>query len=358
MFSKISNFLNWAKAIWSPDIPPSKSLLVWRIMHEKVPTDENLMSRGCYIPSMCNLCKTQVETSFHIFFECSFAFKLWCWLAGCLNQSLQFSSMDDMWKLRDLSWSPQCKITVTAAIINLLNTIWLARNQARFNDKVITWQNAISLIIASTALCGNNTCKPSSNSIRDFTFLKLFRISIHHPKIPVLREIIWQPPLLNWYKCNADGASCGNPGNAACGGVFRDHNADFIFAFSEPLGVGSYDFSEMCGAMKAVEIAFEKNWLNLWLELDSSLVVAAFKNPAKLVAWPLRNRGKNVMTMISQMNCIVTHIFREGNSVADLLANHGLTSNVSTSWSSVPLFISDGLSKNKLGSPCFRLCSS
>jgi hypothetical protein len=59
--------LNWAKAIWSPDIPPSKSLLVWR-MHEKVPTDENLMSRGCYIPSMCNLCKAQVETSFHIFF--------------------------------------------------------------------------------------------------------------------------------------------------------------------------------------------------------------------------------------------------------------------------------------------------
>jgi hypothetical protein len=66
--------LNWAKAIWSPDIPPSKSLLVWRIMHEKVSTDENLMSRGCYIPS------------FHIFFDCSFAFKLWCWLACCFNQ--------------------------------------------------------------------------------------------------------------------------------------------------------------------------------------------------------------------------------------------------------------------------------
>jgi ribonuclease HI len=327
-------------------------------MHEKVPTDENLMSRGCYIPSMCNLCKTQVKISFHIFFDCSFAFKLWCWFACCFNQSLQFSSLDDMWKLRDLSWSPQCKITVTVAIIKLLNTIWLARNQARFNDKVITWQNAISLIIASTALCGNNTCKPSSNSIRDFTFLKLFRISIHHPKTPVLREIIWQPPMLNWYKYNADGASCGNPDNAACGGVFRDHNADFIFAFSEPLGVGSSVFAEMCGAMKVVEIAFENNWLNLWLELNSSLVVATFKNPVKPVAWPLRNRLKNVMFVLSQMNCIVTHIFREGNSVADLLANYGLTSSVFTSWSSAPLFIFVGLSKNKLWSPSFRLCSS
>jgi len=25
------------------------------------------------------------------------------------------------------------------------------------------------------------------------------------------------------------------------------------------------------------------------------------------------------------LNCIVTHIYREGNQVADLLANHGLT---------------------------------
>jgi hypothetical protein len=114
----------------------------------------------------------------------------------------------------------------------------------------------------------------------------------------------------------------------------------------------------MCGAMKVVEIAFEKNWLNLWLELDSSLVVATFENPAKPVAWLLRNRWKNVMFMLSQMNCIVTHIFREGNSVADLLANYGLTSSVFTSWSSAPLFISVGLSKNKLGSPSFRLCSS
>ncbi|PNX55100.1 ribonuclease H [Trifolium pratense] len=37
--------LLWAKIIWSPDIPPSKSLLAWRLMHEKVLTDENLKLR-------------------------------------------------------------------------------------------------------------------------------------------------------------------------------------------------------------------------------------------------------------------------------------------------------------------------
>ncbi|GAU31934.1 hypothetical protein TSUD_288680 [Trifolium subterraneum] len=215
--------LNWANYIWSCDIPPSKSILVWRLMHGKVPTDDNLMIRGCSIPSMCNLRNKHVESSFHIFVECAYAVRLWSWFAGCINLVLQFNYVEDMWKLCDLNWSPQYKITINAAIVNLINTLWLARNQARFNNKFIPWRSAISLIIANTALTGNNTCKSSSNSIRDFTFLKMFSITIHHPKTPVLRKIIWMPPLLNWFKCNTYGASSGNPGNVSCGGVFRDH---------------------------------------------------------------------------------------------------------------------------------------
>ena len=48
--------VQWAKIIWSKDFPPSKSLLVWRLMLGKLPTDENLSARGCSLPSMCSLC--------------------------------------------------------------------------------------------------------------------------------------------------------------------------------------------------------------------------------------------------------------------------------------------------------------
>ena len=50
--------INWAKVIWSPDIPPSKSHFVWRLMHNKVPTDDNLMTRGIHSPSMCSSCNS------------------------------------------------------------------------------------------------------------------------------------------------------------------------------------------------------------------------------------------------------------------------------------------------------------
>jgi len=105
--------LNWTNNLWSIDIPPSKSLFVWRLMHQKVPTDENLMSRGCKMASVCNLCFNNAETSFHLFFTCSFATRLWSWLASTLNISLHFNNLEDIWKLCERAWSPQCKVVVT-----------------------------------------------------------------------------------------------------------------------------------------------------------------------------------------------------------------------------------------------------
>jgi len=274
--------LNWAKLIWNADVPPSKSVFVWRLMHQKVPTDENLKLRGCQSPSMCNLCFNNEESSFHTFFACPFAVKIWSWFANTLNLTLQFTNMEDMWKICDRNWSPQCKVVIVAALINLLNTIWYARNQARFNDKIITWQSAISLIIANTSLSGNNTCKTSINSIRDFTILKHFKVTIRHPRAPIIKEVLWNPPLLKWTKCNTDGASNGNPGNSSCGGIFRSHGAEFMSCFSEPLGITSSYQAELCGAMRAIEIAHQRNWLNLWLETDSALVVLAFTKPNQL----------------------------------------------------------------------------
>jgi hypothetical protein len=65
--------LDWSKVLWNVDIPPSKSLVAWRLMHNKMPTDENLKLKGCSLPSMCSLCCKHEESSFHIFFECDFA---------------------------------------------------------------------------------------------------------------------------------------------------------------------------------------------------------------------------------------------------------------------------------------------
>lgn len=119
------------------------------------------------------------------------------------------------------------------------------------------------MIIASTSLSGNNTKKVASGSIRDFIVLKHFKINIHNPSIPIVKEILWQPPLPNWIKCNIDGASKGNPGLSSCGGIFRNNEADFLMCFAEPLGFSSSFQAELCGALRAIEVAHQMNWSNL-----------------------------------------------------------------------------------------------
>jgi hypothetical protein len=54
------------------------------------------------------------------------------------------------------------------------------------------------------------------------------------------------------------------------------------------------------------------------------------------------------------MNLIVSHIFREGNQVADCLANYGLSLSSIKFWQVMPLFIKDTFDKNKLGLANYR----
>jgi len=75
--SQQSQNLSWAKAIWHTAIPPSKSLLIRRLLYDRLPTDDNLIRRGCQIPSICNLCCLIQETFSHLFINCSFALQIW-----------------------------------------------------------------------------------------------------------------------------------------------------------------------------------------------------------------------------------------------------------------------------------------
>lgn len=46
------------------------------------------------------------------------------------------------------------------------------------------------------------------------------------------REIAWKRPNPGWMKFNTDGASCGNPGLAAAGGVIRDKSGSWLRGFA------------------------------------------------------------------------------------------------------------------------------
>ena len=99
--SQHSQNLSWDKSIWHIVIPPSKSLLIWRLLHDKLPTDDNLIKRGCQIPTICNLCGLAQETSIHLFLDCPLAMQIWTWFASIINLNCSFTSFLDILKITE-----------------------------------------------------------------------------------------------------------------------------------------------------------------------------------------------------------------------------------------------------------------
>jgi hypothetical protein len=243
---------NWSKVVWNSSIPPSKSLVFWRCLQHKLPTDDSLSVRGCALPSMCSLCESEVETNSHQFLTCNFDHHIWNWLASCLNVNCQFNDLNEAFKLCNTNWSPLCNLVISAAIVNCIDFIWFARNQKRFNDKKMHWRSVINLIIASVSLSGNMSCLKAKSNITEFVLLQKFQVKMKHDNAPKIKEVLWQPPILNWIKCNCDGASLGNPGPSSCGGIFRDSTSSFLGAFTYNLGISSSLNAELVGAMLAI----------------------------------------------------------------------------------------------------------
>ena len=346
-----SQCLQWARCVWSPNIPPSKSLLVWRVMNDKVLVDEKLREKGCALPSACTLCMATEETAFHLFFECSYVVHLWCWLASILSQPLHFLTFEEIWSLRVSGWSPQCSLSITSAAINIFSAIWQARNLPRFQNKKFHWKSAISHIIANVSLSASNSNLPASSNIKEFSILKAFNVSINPSRLLLVKEVLWCPPLPGWIKGNCDGAFAS--GKASCGVIFRNKFGQFMGAFAEGLNFGNSLFAELSGAMRSIEFAKSKNWNSFWLETDSKLVVQTFSNQ-DIVPWQLRNRGSNCLRTVSNMNFIISHIYREDNACADTFANIGLTLNTFVYYYSLPIQIRSDYIKNRLGWPNFR----
>lgn len=71
--------------IWNKFIPPSKSLVAWRLLYGRLPTEDELQKRGCTTVSVCCFCYQNQESMEHIFFHCSYARSLWSWLGSVIN---------------------------------------------------------------------------------------------------------------------------------------------------------------------------------------------------------------------------------------------------------------------------------
>ena len=329
----------WNAALWSKYIPPKFSILAWKLFHERLSTEDNLRLRGMYIVSACQLCTTMQceETISHLFFNCHFAKELWELLSFLFNTcppppgnvcdlrnfilSKQFPShTSHMWLMSSLA---------------LLYHIWKARNKLKFENTrhsiARIKHQCLSYISHLSKLCPGFVSLPDS-----FPIYNLLSLSKPLPTSPKIHTILWHPPIFSWVKVNTDDLSKGNSGPISCGAIYRGPHRTFLGCFTMSIRNQPSFYTELYAIICAIEFAYHKGWHSLWLECDSMTTYSCLKSDIFSPPWQLRTRWLNCLIMIKSMRFHCSHIYREGNDVADTLANIDLSFSDFTWWDFPP----------------------
>ena len=138
-------------------------------------------------------------------------------------------------------------------------------------------------------------------------------------RAPQIRTVVWSKPRHGWLKLFVDGSSRGNPGSGSGGGIIRNHNGEFIEAFCHFYGVVTSVEAEFRALRDGLDLC-EDLCTHLEIECDSQVVVEAVSK-RRNVPWKVRDLWLDILDSLRRITWTISHVFREGNCVADCLAS-------------------------------------
>ncbi|XP_057790987.1 uncharacterized protein LOC131008105 [Salvia miltiorrhiza] len=321
--------VSWGKWIWESNIPSRRSLVCWRILHNRMPTFDRLIKHGLIMPNHCVFCFNDLESMDHIFWQCARIKHVWRDFLGWFDQNLDLDAPDihsflvSAWNKK---FSSQVECFWKAGILTLIWVIWTHRNKCIFEDKIFNPKSILVFIKSSFTELENNfkSLGHMSNTCSDLLILRKIGVKPRVALPPTFVNIYWWPPTTNWMKVNTDGSASGAPGQIAAGGVFRDACCSVRGCFHIKGGLGYAFKAELLGVITAVQIANARGWNRLWIESDSTYIVRLLHSRSATVPWRFAALWDMVLDTLKSFQVHTTHIFREGNKVADILAHNSM----------------------------------
>jgi len=126
-----------------------------------------------------------------------------------------------------------------------------------------------------------------------------------------------------------DGASRGNPGQAAIGVVIKDEQGKIIARISRCIGTTTNNQAEYRAIIAALEKAIELGITRVEIKSDSELVVRQLNGRYRVRKAELKPLFQKASQLCGSLEGFaITHIPREQNREADRLANAALDSAV------------------------------
>lgn len=155
-------------------------------------------------------------------------------------------------------------------------------------------------------------------------------------------------------KLNTDGASK-TSGLLGGGGLIRNSKGDILFAFSHFYGTTTSIIVEARALLDGIKYLRTFFCRPVLIECDSKVLVQII-NKAAHCPWTILAYVREIKSLILSEDSI-SHIFREANTVADLLASQACSNNCNSFYSSseLPRNIKGAARLDKLGMPSIRI---
>jgi probable phosphoglycerate mutase len=122
-----------------------------------------------------------------------------------------------------------------------------------------------------------------------------------------------------------DGASRGNPGDAAYGVRVCSEDGTEIAAFGDFLGTRTNNYAEYSGLLAALAWAIDNGVSDLEIVSDSELMVRQMNGRYRVKSAKLKPLFEEARSRARRLdNFRIRHVLRHDNADADRLANHAI----------------------------------
>ncbi|MQM17743.1 hypothetical protein Taro_050720 [Colocasia esculenta] len=237
--------------------------------------------------------------------------------------------------------------------------IWCSRNRARFDDKPMVARQIVHRVMMHVS-DAHKIYQPRliDLSAPHRSFLQQWGVAFQMSTPLAPKLVRWYLPPPGRLKLNVDGAFKSTSSIAAGGGILRNHIGNIIFAFSAIYqGVCSSLEAEALALRNGIILCYEKGISDFLIESDSLVLVQMMKGNYS-IPWRLSIITQDILYRCQNIHVSLSHIYREANQVADILAGFGCSITNSccvwSSWADLPPSVKGPYRLDKMGLPSIR----
>ncbi|XP_060216759.1 uncharacterized protein LOC132644200 [Lycium barbarum] len=122
------------------------------------------------------------------------------------------------------------------------------------------------------------------------------------------------------FKCNTDGASRGNPGLSSAAFCIRDEVGNLIYAGARRIADTTNITAESVAILDGIEYCIKNNLVPVMIESDSLSMINIIQGIWE-IPWKISMEVNKINFWRNKGQVQFAHIHREGNALADFLAN-------------------------------------